>query len=389
MSQASDPACPVCGAPAGTSVLLRNGVPVHQNLLYASRDAALGARRGDLDFRLCAGCGFVFNAAFDPALVEYGPDYENSQQYSPAFVVHLDEMVERVLAGGDAGGDETIVEIGCGSGDFLTRLLARSDPGTRAVGIDPSYVGPETAADGRARFVAAKLGPELEIAPDVLVCRHVIEHLHDPMEVLRTVRAAAVPGRTRVFFETPCVEWILDNSVLWDLFYEHCSLFSTQSLAYAMNHAGFEVCEIGHVFGGQYLWVEAVASTDDCTPVRAARVPDASTIAALEQARVAEWTKRLTDLRGRGPVVLWGAGAKGLTFCNLVDPSAELLDAVIDLNPSKQGQFIGGTGHPILGPEAAVGSVAAAVLNPNYVAEIRRLLTTIDPRTDVLDWMEP
>jgi len=72
-------------------------VPVHQNLLYPTQEAAVAAQRGELDMRGCRQCGFVFNAAFDAELLEYGPEYENSQHHSAAFAEHLDAMVERIV----------------------------------------------------------------------------------------------------------------------------------------------------------------------------------------------------------------------------------------------------------------------------------------------------
>src|SRR5207237_10067808 len=61
----------------------------------------------------------------------------------------------------------------------------------------------------------------------------------------------------RIFFEWPCIEWILANLVLLDFFYDHCSYFSAASLSTAFQVAGFEVQSVTHVFEGQYLWLEA------------------------------------------------------------------------------------------------------------------------------------
>ena len=85
---------------------------------------------------------------------------------------------------------------------------------------------------------------------------------------------------------------------------------------------------------------------------------------------------RIVDLRKGGRVALWGAGAKGATLANLVDPEGELIDCVVDLNPSKQGGFIPGTGHPIVSYTALpVRDVRTAILmNPNYRAENLALL---------------
>lgn len=359
----------------------RPAVPVHQNLLCPTVAAARGIRRGMLDMRVCPGCGFVFNAAFDPGLLDYGPGYENSQDHSPAFRSHVDALVEHlVTARGVRNG--RVVEVGCGQGRFLTRLLSHPDNRSEGVGFDPAYVGPESV--GRARFVRDFYGPATAVAADVVVCRHVIEHVPDPLTLLRTIRAAAGGhGPTRLFLETPCVEWVLRNRVVWDFFYEHCSLFTASSLAHALRRAGWVDVAVGHVFGGQYLWAEAVSASDvppDLPSPRTAGTEvwaEARAFAAAEAAHRDRWHDLLSAWAARGPVYAWGAGAKGVTFCNLADPDAVWVAGVVDINPAKQGRFIPGTAHPIVGPSAAVaaGAVACLVLNPNYLAEVRDVLS--------------
>ena len=99
------------------------------------------------------------------------------------------------------------------------------------VGFDPAYRGPDVDCSGRARFERRFYGPECaDTAADVVVCRHVIEHVPRPVELLRTVRQAlAASPHARVYLETPDAAWILRNQVLCDLFYEHCSLFTAPS----------------------------------------------------------------------------------------------------------------------------------------------------------------
>ena len=69
---------------------------------------------------------------------------------------------------------------------------------------------------------------------------------------------------------------------------------------------------------------------------------------------------------------MWGAGAKGVTLANLVDPACSLIDCVVDLNPQKQGRFLPGTGHPIVAVsdlrERAISGVV--LMNANYETEI-------------------
>jgi len=200
--------------------------------------------------------------AFDTRLLEYGDDYDNTQSHSPSFKAYLDMLVQHLVEQRGVGGAR-VVEVGCGNGDFLRRLVA-ADSTIQGWGFDPSHVGPETELDGRLRFRRELYGPGCEAThADVVVCRHVIEHVADPLALLATVRAALERSpQARVFFETPSLEWILHHRVSWDLFYEHCSLFTEQSLATAFTRAGFRTVEVSRSFGDQYLWLEARLETD-------------------------------------------------------------------------------------------------------------------------------
>lgn len=345
--------CPVCDSANTEAFLHRRGVPVHQNMLFDSAHAAQSIARGDLEMRACADCGFVFNAAFDPQLVDYGPAYENSQDCSPAFHAHLDSLVNRIVVEREIR-TGTIVEVGCGKGTFLRRLISHPLNTSNAVGFDPSYIDKDDTIGVRAKFYREFYGPATAVPADAVVCRHVIEHIPEPLSLLRTVRVGVgSSGRTQVFFETPCVEWILRNRVPWDFFYEHCSLFTAASLSLALERAGFRVSEVRHVFGGQYLWAEASSDSPLPRTINAETVALARLFAAEERERIRVWDTLLTRGQNRGSVYAWGAGAKGVTFCNLADPGCTRIAGVVDVNPAKQGKYLPGTGHAIVTPEAA------------------------------------
>jgi hypothetical protein len=423
-------------------------------MLFSTPQAARSIKRGTLDMRVCFECGFVFNSDFDSSLVDYGPAYENSQDCSPAFNAHLDELVDYLVTKNGVRNGR-VVEVGCGKGVFLNKLLAHPDNHSDAVGFDPSYLGEVHV--GRVKFVKDFYGPDTAVPADVVVCRHVIEHIPDPVELLRTVRAGVgESGTTQVFFETPCVEWILRNRVPWDFFYEHCSLFTAASLALALARAGFVVSAVRHVFGGQYLWAEASTggkgsefqrnpltrnrSGSDLSPryggevlvagelempmkatnhthlspipggevaerhevseagegvflPHLSRLPPktihlAHAFIAQERERLLRWGALLAHLATRGEVFVWGAGAKGVTFCNLADPDRSRVTAVVDVNPAKQGKFLPGTGHAIVSPADAKNAAAVLVLNPNYFAEVRATVERLGFQAGVIDLMQ-
>jgi SAM-dependent methyltransferase len=352
-------------------------VPVHQNLIMKTIEAARAIRRGSLEMVFCEACGFTFNRAFDATLLEYGDDYDNTQGHSPSFKSYTDGLVERLVGLGVR--DARVVEVGCGKGHFIHKLV-ESAPNTVGWGFDPSYVGPDEMLDGRLNFRREFYGPGCEsLLADVVVCRHVVEHVEDPMALLGSVRAAlARSPDARVFFETPSLDWILENVVVWDLFYEHCSLFTPGSLRTAFERAGFEVSEIATTFGGQYLWVEArVTSQPQAEELRPGKTPELARRFAREEARLVEQLKG--SLSGAPRTAIWGAGAKGVTFANLADPTCTLVDCIVDLNPHKQGHFMPGTGHAIVAPEALKerGVKRAILMNPNYRDENQRLLAEL------------
>jgi SAM-dependent methyltransferase len=379
-------ACPVCDGRHLHEFLRRGDVPVHQNVVYAAASAARAIPRGDLVMRMCGTCGFVFNAAFDAAKLTYDGEYESTQIHSPWFVAYLADLARRL--DGD-GRIHHVVEIGCGDGEFL-RLLA-GNAAMSGVGIDPSYRGRASDCDGRLRFERRRFEDGIVSGrpADLAICRHVIEHAPDPLRLLRTVQGVLDESRAaRVYLETPCVEWMLENQIIWDWFYEHCSLFSADSVRAAAMRAGFEVTVVRHAFGGQYLAIEAVPRAEAAPPAVDTTGPLALAHAfgAVFEAKRTAWCSRLRALAARGPVAVWGAGAKGATFVNLADADARTIDCVIDLNPNKQGRFIGGTGHPIVSVETLrTRDVRTVILmNPNYRAESENILAREGLTPDVI-----
>jgi len=381
--------CPVCDG-AAREFLRRSGVPVHQNLVLATRAEALEVARGELALTACEQCGFVFNASFDPSRLQYGEDYDNTQSHSPFFAAYMKALADHLIH--DEGVvNSRIVEVGCGKGVFLRMLVADAANGNSGAGFDPSYVGPDSDLDGRLRFERRFYDEACASEPaDVVVCRHVIEHVPAPLDLLRAVRGALRSARApRIYFETPCVEWILRNNVIWDFFYEHCSLFTAASLSTAFERAGFAVAGVTHVFGGQYLWLEAALSDGPREPRKdPGSIPALARAFAREQEHLRErWRARLERLRAGGKVAVWGAGAKGTTFAHLVDPRGDLIDCLVDLNPNKQGRFVPGTGHPIVGVGdlAARGIGCAILMNPNYRAENEALLQRGGLRVELIE----
>lgn len=94
--------------------------------------------------------------------------------------------------------------------------------------------------------------------------------------------------------------------------------------------------------------------------------------------KVTQWRRRIEGLRTDcRRVVIWGAGAKGVMFLNLLRITAsDGVDRVVDINPRKQGNFVPLTRQLIVPPEDLLQSPPdlVIVMNPEYEPEIRSMI---------------
>jgi SAM-dependent methyltransferase len=381
--------CTVCGDEKIASLIAINQVPVHCNLLWPTRDAALQAPLGDVDLGFCENCGHIFNLAFDPGLMEYTQDYENSLDFSPRFRQYAQDLATRLVEGYDMH-DKDIVEIGSGQGDFLKMLCDLGH--NRGVGFDPSYVDDGTENQHQVRFVRDFYSEAYSNYPADFICsRHVLEHIHRPAEFMSMVRR--VVGQRHhvvVFFEVPNVLYTVRQLGIWDIIYEHASYFSPPSLAAVFALNGFRVLRTKEVFGGQFLTVEALpASGPPELPgveAVASLAQDVAVFARKYREKVETWERYLEECARQGrQAVVWGAGSKGVTFLNTIESSA-VVQYAVDINPRKKGMYVSGTGQEIVPPEflPEIQPDVVIVMNPNYKDEIGGQLEAIGVAAEVV-----
>lgn len=373
--------CPACLGEELELIATEDDIPVNSCLLLDSRREAETFPTGAMAFSLCRECGFCFNADFDTGRSEYSARYEETQGYSPRFVEFARELAHRWVDKYDLAG-RRVLEIGCGSmGEFLQFMV---DAGAGAgIGIDPALNVERIHHPSPDRF---EWIPDFysesyaHLEADAVVCRHTLEHISPVREFMQTVRRAIGDRpETIVLFELPDVRRVLEEVAFWDVYYEHCSYFSLGSLARLFRATGFEVLDLDLEYDDQYLVIEARPST---VPARGEQLAAEDDLEALiagaahyretHNQMLADWGRELETTIGRGErSVIWGAGSKGVSFLTNLDTDA--VRYAVDINPTKHGFFMAGTGQEIVGPEFLVSYQPdlVVVMNPIYVSEIR------------------
>lgn len=193
-----------------------------------------------------------------------------------------------------------------------------------------------------------------------LILRHVLEHIHDPVQFLARI-ARANNGQGRIYIEVPCFEWICRRRAWFDVFYEHVNYFRLRDF-----HRMFgRLIEAGTLFGGQYLYV--IADLDSLrTPVR-----DASDTIRFPP----DFTASLARFDLYGDCAIWGGASKGVIFALLNERRGTPAKTVIDINPAKQGKHLPGSGLLVESPQEGISHLRMAskifVMNSNYLEEIR------------------
>lgn len=378
--------CPLCGRPGGQLVHEVSTIPVHSCLVMDTRHDAVAIARGSLAVVLCTGCGAMSNRLFADQDMAYSARYEDSQAFSATFLRYARALGERWVARWDLAG-RTVLEVGAGRGDF-SRVLAEAGAG-HVIAMDPT-VDPRRFGqpDDRITLVADAYGGNTDVTGvDAVAMRHVLEHIDDPGSLLRMLRRG-LDGRPEVplLAELPEAGRILDDGAFWDLYYEHCNYLTRAVAIDLFESAGFVVRSATSAYAGQYLLVEALPVGDPRPPrLTHAGIAELSRAAATFRATAQHQLGVLADAienhARNGRVVLWGSGSKGTAFLHALGPAADLVDAVVDVNPHLAGKHIAGTGHPIVSPASLAQAPPELVvaMNPVYLDEIRADLDRLSP----------
>jgi Methyltransferase domain/C-methyltransferase C-terminal domain len=390
--------CPNCGSAGCCHPFYEAlSVPTNSCLLVEDRARALDFPTGDIVLASCYGCGFIFNAAWDPERTVYSDQYEETQGFSATFNTFNRAIAEELVGGYDIRG-KTVLEIGCGKGEFLSLICKLG--GNRGIGYDPSFVPARQRSEQDIRFVREFFTENTkEAPPDLLCCKMTLEHIGQTQRFLESVRSVADRKDSIVFFQVPDVDRILAEGAFWDVYYEHCSYFSATALTRLFTGTGFAVQRIWTGYDGQYLMI-VTSPAEQGTDVTlggadavAAIIRSSGSFAAAAARSRATWLSRLRNWAGTGQrTVLWGSGSKAVAFLTTLGVHDEV-EHVVDINPYRVGKFLPGTGQRIVAPaflrEYRPDNVV--IMNPVYLHEVEQELARqrCEPRVYTILDLEP
>jgi len=353
--------CPACGFQIAARFFNGGEQPLATLAWPASAEAARAMARLPVNFVRCVECGHVYNPAFDYAQVPYSDKPNLMFNRGALWSDFLKSTIGQMLA--EVPAHPVIVEIGHGDGSLLAAMAA-ARRGGRFIGFDPHGA---THSEGNLELRAALFEPEQhlsELAPDLVISRHVLEHLNSPLAFLQRIAfAAARIGREQLaYFEVPCVDRALETGRTVDFYYEHNSQFSTQSFRKMLSRCGATINRVGHGYGGEVIYGYVTLGGQQ----RRLKIADeAREFLSAANAGLGRIFSQLEQLAISGArVVVWGGTGKSAAFINRYGLDRLRFPIVVDSDAAKVGTFVPGTGQEILSRDWLKDHPGAVIIIP-------------------------
>lgn len=248
--------CPICSAEGDFDCL-------------QPREMMMGTREA-FPYRHCGSCGSV-SVAYDPSQVDLSDYYPDGYYaFRAEGIGSLKHLIRRLRDGGYFGRrgpltrvvertrpdpvlanlarvgvtkDHRILDVGCGSGLLVDRLAAAGFSSVQ--GIDPYLTAASVTPNGAA-LRPAEIG-DIEGQFDVIMFHHVLEHVANPRETLRSAVARLSPeGMCVVRTPTPSSQAYADYGANWVQIDppRHIAIPSRSGLGILAEAAGLRVVDL-------------------------------------------------------------------------------------------------------------------------------------------------
>lgn len=325
--------CPICGSARVRTVLNLDDFQFFS-------DSAVQPKRVNLRQVQCLQCHALFlnpvysAQGFALLFAEAGQSYGASEG-------RPQEQIAWLAARGLLQQGSKLLDAGCYDGGFLSHLPDYVE--RIGVDIDGPAIERGRALHGAAGICFVQGNFESFKSPNVPDCItmfHVLEHLPDPIAVLKNLRANA-HGNTRLVVEVPILEKGATNDINGFFSVQHTTHFSRASLRNALGRAGWSVEEWFEQ--PDYNGCRVLACPGDVESTNGST----DDVAALHEylaswhAAVASVNRRIAALQTDRRCVIWGGGMHTeflYQVSNLfqLDASREYL--IVDSDPIKHGK---------------------------------------------------
>ena len=371
------PCCRSCGA--GLSLTVADlGLSPLSNAYVPPENAGQGEMFFPLHLFVCESCWLVQIEAFESPEAIFS-DYAYFSGFSEGWLRHADAYVAATTKRFGLGSDSKVVEVASNDGYLLQYFVGR---GTPVLGVEPAAnvaaIAREKGVPSEVAFFGRQTAERLKTAghaADLIAANNVLAHVPDILDFTAGFAVLLKPQGVGTF-EFPHLLRMIEEQQFDTIYHEHFSYLSLGVVADILERQGLRVFDVEALttHGGSlrvfYCHREA---GHERTPAVGRMLADERAAGLFSNAGYAHFAEAVIDIkceslhflvearRAGKRVCGYGAAAKGNTFLNYCGIGPELVAAVADRSPHKQGRLLPGSRIPVISPEEMLA------MRPDYV----------------------
>lgn len=336
--------CPICGYSialpffdGGKHALTTLGWP-------KSKDEAIDMQKLSIDFVQCTQCTHIYNRSFAYDDIPYKNNPNRMFNIGALWSQHLGRTTELLIE--KLPDMPILIDIGCGEGHFVRGVAKHLGNKGRFVGFDPS--ASEESGKG-VEFYPKYFEPLVhckEFKPDVIIIRHVLEHLTDPAVLMEQLAWAAsfLQKDCLLFTEMPCVDNMVESGRLVDMYYEHPSQFTTKSFTTLMQKAG-EILLLDYGYEKEVIFAIVKLGINNTMQQNAVNSLDFFNKSKIAQRNIKKQLESF--ISNDKQIAIWGGVGKAASFMQIYGLDCDRFNLVVDSDIDKIGTFVPEMGQEI------------------------------------------
>lgn len=353
--------CRICGEEKQYTTLFRWEVPLAADV----RDEIEDLEKYPLEPVVCLKCGHVqLKETLD---VDMYSNYLYTASFAGGFQQYIQSLVDDIGAMElGSNSEKRIVEIGSSNGYFLKQIKTK---GWNVLGFEPAATFAMEANESGVYTENMYFGDSasLEIVenwgnPDVVVMRHVLEHLDEPQAIIEAISRILKEGY--LIIEVPYLAKEVQEKQFYAFYHEHLSYFSVRVLDYLLSKHGFEITDVKeNSLGGGSVTIYAYkgdSRVSSPSPTVSAYLESEKEQCSVEKivefsTEVTEQITKIKNLvkseqQNGNKIAVWGVGQRGVTLLNICELTSDDLAYAIDVNENYWWKYVPGADVQIVPP---------------------------------------